>query len=272
MASSVKKTWSGIIRYKLFQFPVALYTATKDNDVKFNLLHRGCNTKVIQKRFCPTCNVDVEWGDIVKGKEVEEGKFVAIEKEEIEKLNGENDKRIEIINFVDPNEVPIVYSEKSYYLSPDKNGEKYFTLLREALNETEKVAIGTFTMRSKTHLVMLKPYENVITLTQLFFTDEVKDTKALEYKLDMPSKEEIKAGITMVEKGLEKFDVSDYKNEQAEALMKLVEEKSAEEKPKVKGGKGKKLVSGAVSATALMDMITASTEAEPKVIKAKRGK
>lgn len=269
MASSVKKSWSGVIRYKLLQIPVALYTATQDNDVHFNQLHKACNTKIIQKRFCPTCNCDVEYADIVKGKEVEEGKFVAIEKEEIEKLNGGNDKRIEIINFVNPNEIPIAYNEKSYYLSPDKNGEKYFTLLKDALKETERGAIGTFTMKSKKHLVLLKPYENVITLTQLYFADEVKDTKALEYKLDMPSKEEMKAGIVMVEKGLEKFDISDYKNDTAEALLKLIAEK-AEETPKAKG-KSKKLVSGAVSAIQLMDILTGSTE-EPKVVKAKRGK
>jgi DNA end-binding protein Ku len=260
-----------MIRYKSFLIPVALYTATKDNDVKFNLLHRGCNTKIIQKRFCPTCNVDVEYADVVKGKEVEEGKFVAIEKEEIEKLNGDNDKRIEIINFVNPNEIPSVYSEKSYYLSPDKNGERNFILLKDALRESEKGALGTFTMRSKKHLVLLTPYENVIALTQLFFADEVKDTKALEYKLDMPSKEEMKAGIMMVEKGLEKFDVSEYKNETAEALVNLIAEKAeAEEKPKVKGKGKKALLSGDVSASKLMDMITASME-EPKV-KAKRGK
>ena len=269
---SIKKTWSGHISFGLVNVPVALYTATRDNDVRFNLLHKGCNTKIVQKRFCPTCNVDVEYADIVKGKEVEEGKFVAIEKEEIERLNGNNNKKIEIMKFVNPNEVANIYNEKSYYVAPDKNGEKAFILLKNAMEQTDKVAIGTFVMRNKKHLVALKCYEDIILLTQLHYADEVKDTKALEYKLDMPSKEEIKMAMTLIEKRIGKFDIQDYKDETAEALVNLIAEKS-EEQPKAKGKKGKAVSAGA-GASNLMSLMTASmgNEKKEKKVSVRKGK
>ena len=143
---------SGTISFGLVSIPVKLYPAASSQSVSFNLLHAKCGNRIRQQRFCPVCNEVVERDGLVKGYEFAKDQYVKISDEELEALEGEASKAIEISEFVPLAKVDPVYFEKSYYLGPDKGGEKAYRLLADAMQKAERVALAKFCMRGKESL------------------------------------------------------------------------------------------------------------------------
>jgi len=171
---------SGTISFGLVSIPVKLYTAASSGGVSFNLLHAKCGSRIKQQTFCPACNEVVERSALVKGYEFQKDQYVRFTDEELKSLEGEASKVIDIAEFVPLSSVDPIYFEKTYYLGPDKGGEKPYRLLADAMAKTDKVALATFVMRGKESLVLVRPAQDGLMLHTMYFADEVRDFGEVE--------------------------------------------------------------------------------------------
>ena len=171
---------SGTISFGLVAIPVKLYTAASSGGVSFNLLHAKCGSRIKQQTFCPVCNEVVERSALVKGYEFQKDQYVRFTDEELKSLEGEASKIIDIAEFVPLSSVDPIYFEKTYYLGPDKGGEKPYRLLADAMAKSDKVALATFVMRGKESLVLVRPAQDGLMLHTMYFADEVRDFGEIE--------------------------------------------------------------------------------------------
>jgi len=166
---------SGTISFGLVSIPVKLYTAASAGGVSFNQLHAKCGNRLRQQMFCPVDNEVVDRSQIVKGYEFQKDQYVRFTDEEIKSLEGEASKVIDIAEFVPLSTVDPIYFEKTYYLGPDKGGEKAYRLLADAMAKTERVALAKYVMRGKESLVLIRPSQHGLMLHTMYFADEVRD-------------------------------------------------------------------------------------------------
>jgi DNA end-binding protein Ku len=171
---------SGTISFGLVSIPVKLYTAASSGGVSFNLLHAKCGSRIKQQTFCPACNEVIERSALVKGYEFQKDQYVRFTDEELKALEGEASKVIDIEEFVPLGSVDPIYFEKTYYLGPDKGGEKPYRLLADAMAKSDKVALATFVMRGKESLVLVRPAQDGLMLHTMYFADEVRDFGEIE--------------------------------------------------------------------------------------------
>jgi len=164
----------GTISFGLVSIPVKLYTAAASAAVSFNLLHAKCGSRIRQQTFCPTCNETVERSALVRGYEVAKDQYVRVADEELKALEGEASKMIDIAGFVPLSSVDPIYFEKTYYLGPDKGGEKAYRLLADAMAKSERVALAKFVMRGKESLVLIRAARDGLMLHTMYFADEVR--------------------------------------------------------------------------------------------------
>ena len=166
---------SGTISFGLVTIPVRLYTAASSAAVSFNLLHAKCGSRIRQQTYCPVCKETVDRTALVKGYEVQKDEYVRFTEEELKALEGEASKVIDIAEFVPLGKVDPIYFEKTYYLGPDKGGEKAYRLLADAMAQSDRVALASFVMRGKESLVLIRPSQNGLMLHTMYFADEVRD-------------------------------------------------------------------------------------------------
>jgi len=220
--------WKGAISFGLVNIPVRMFTATEDRDIKFRYLHKECNTPINYKKFCPTCNKDVSEDDIVRGFEYEPGHFVVLDETDFESAKGAaKGKNIEILDFVNLSEIDPVYFDKTYYLSPQETGAKAYNLLRQAMNDTGKIAIARVTIRSKETLAALRVYNNALVMETLFYADEVRPAEQVP---GLPAaaeanEKELEIAIKLIDSLTTKFEPEKYKNEYKTALTELIQKK-----------------------------------------------
>lgn len=166
---------SGTISFGLVSIPVKLYTAAASEQIHFNMLHKKCGSRIKQQLYCPVDDVTVERSDIVKGYEYSRGQFVQFTEEELKALEAEKSNSIEIVEFVPLSSVDFVQIERTYYLGPDKGGDKAYKLLGQAMEKTERVAVGRWAARGKEQLVLIRPYgKEGLIFHQLYYATEVR--------------------------------------------------------------------------------------------------
>jgi DNA end-binding protein Ku len=219
---------SGTISFGLVSIPVKLYSAASSQSVSFNLLHAKCGNRIRQQRFCPVCNEVVERDDLVKGYEFTKDQYVKVNDEELKALEGEASKAIEIAEFVPLVKVDPVYFEKSYYLGPDKGGEKPYRLLSDAMAQAEKVALAKFVMRGKENLVLVRSAQNGLMLHTMYFADEVRNfddiAKGESAKI---SGAETNLALRLIEElSTEEFNPGQYEDEYRQRVLDLVSSKA----------------------------------------------
>jgi DNA end-binding protein Ku len=166
---------SGTISFGLVSIPVKMYTAASPAGVSFNQLHAKCGNRLRQQMFCPVDNEVVDRSQIVKGYEFQKDQYVRFTDEEIKSLEGEASRVIDIAEFVPLSTVDPIYFEKTYYLGPDKGGEKPYRLLADAMAKTEQVALAKFVMRGKESLVLVRSAQHGLMLHTMYFADELRD-------------------------------------------------------------------------------------------------
>ncbi len=227
------------ISFGLVNIPVLLNSAIKDNNVTFNLLHKKCDTRLEFIRYCPHCKEKVKQNEIVKGYEYSDNNYVTFTSEEFAKLKNENDKAIEIISFVDINEIDPVYYDKSYILTPNKS-TKAFELLKEALRKSKKVAIAKTYLHNRLYYVVIRfGYQNII-MNSLYYEEEVKLQK--EKMKKNFTEAELKMAMQLVENLTDKFKPEEYKDEYQNRIKDAINKKMHGEKiTKVKGKKKKSI-------------------------------
>lgn len=231
MSENMHTVWKGSISFGLVNIPIKLHAATENKDVKLRQLHKECNTPISYKKVCENCNKEVEEADIVKAYEYAKNKFVVLDAEDLENLRKENeDKAVEIIDFVKLEEIDPIYFERSYYISPDTTGSKAYTLLRKTLENSGKIGVAKIIIRSKEQLAVVRVYNNTLVMETIHYPDEVRSISDVP---NIPSEQmvvekELETALMLVDQLTTTFDPDKYTDDYRTALLDLIEEKKAE--------------------------------------------
>jgi len=218
---------SGTLSFGLVSIPVKMFTAASSSGISFNQLHAKCGSRIKQQILCPVCNEVVERSNLVKGYEFTKDQYVRLTDEEIKKLEGEASQLITIEEFVPLDQVDPVYFEKTYYLGPDKGGEKPYRLLCDAMEKTNRVALAKYVMRGKENLVLIRPSGEGLMFHVMYFGDEVRDFN----EIDKGQGAAIKSGeLALAERLIteltsEKFEPNKYHDEYRERVQAVIEQK-----------------------------------------------
>ena len=213
-----------VITFGMVAIPIAMYTATQDNDIHFNQLHAEDNSRIRYKKTCAHCGKEITSKEIVKGYEYDKDKYVVITDEEIEKIKTEKEKSIQILHFAELNQISPVYYEKTYQAAPEAGGEKAFELLRSALMAEQKIAIGKTVMGTKDTLMAIIPRDEGILISTMFFADEVKEIQK-QYEKPEVAAQELDMAKLLINSMDTPFDPSKYKDEYQARLRELIEAK-----------------------------------------------
>lgn len=227
--------WKGAISFGLVHVPVRMFSATEDKDISLRMIHKDCSTPLSYVRKCQTCQKEVEWAEIVKGYEYEPGRFVIFEKEDLEKLQGEADKEIKILDFVDLAEIDPVYFQKTYYLSPAETGANAYNLLLRSLQDTGKIGIATVTIRNKSSLAAIRIIDRCIAMETIFYPDEIRSVNQVP---NLPEQTQVnEKELTMAKMLIEQlsvpFEPEKYTDEYRAAMLEAIRQKVAGEEIKV---------------------------------------
>ncbi|HVG22853.1 MAG TPA: Ku protein [Thermoanaerobaculia bacterium] len=215
------------ITFGLVNIPVRFYTATRSEDVHFNLLHQNCGSRVNRRWWCPQHEEFLESGDMVRGYAVGKNQYVTLSDEEMELLESDADRALEITEFVDLDQVDPVFFEKAYYLGPSPGGGKTYRLLAEAMRKQNKVAVARWVMGHREHLVLLRPFEEGLILHTMYYADEVRDFSAIDMEgAELRDKEVALAEMLINELTEERFDPLAYKDTYRERLLDKIRSKS----------------------------------------------
>lgn len=225
--------FKGAISFGLVNIPIKMFTATEEKDVRFRTLHKKCHTPIKYKKVCPLCNEEVSPDDIVKGFEYEPGKFVIITDEDLEAAQTEVQARtIEIVDFVQLAEIDPIYFDKTYYLAPQPEvtaSAKAYALLRDAMDQSGRIAVAKVTIRNKQTLCVLRVYGDAVVMETIFYPDEIRPVSEVpslprEFKVDA---REMDIAKQLIDNLTAKFDASKYTDEYREALRGIIEAKIA---------------------------------------------
>lgn len=242
-----------VISFGLVAIPVALYTATQDNDIHFNQLHRDDDGRIRYKKTCAHCGKEITSEDIIRGYEYDKGKYVVVTEEEIEKIKTEKEKSIQILHFAQLDQISPVYYEKTYQAVPEPGGEKAFELLRAALMSEQKVAVGKTVMGTKSTLMAIIPRHDGVIICTMHYEDEIK-TLQKTYAKPEPVPEELAMAKTLINSMDTPFEPSQYSDEYQTKLRELIEAKiSGREVVEEKTEPAGKIIN-------LMDALKASVE------------
>lgn len=223
----MRSIWRGTLSFGLLNIPVNLYSATHEHELKFVLLHKRDLSQIRYARFCKEEEKEIPYKDIVKGYELEKGKYVVLSDEDFEKANPEKSKTIEIIKFTNDNEIDSIYYDKPYYLEPDKRAEKAYALLQQALQKSKKVAVAKYILKNHEHLCTVKPYQNALILNQMRFHSEILSIDDLHLPGNQKiTGKEMEMTLTLIDHLTESFHPEDYKNSYIEELKEIIKKKS----------------------------------------------
>ena len=225
-----RSMWKGAISFGLVTIPVSVFPATEEKSLKFNQLHDGDMGRVRYKRVCEIDGEEVTYEHIVKGYEYEKDHYVVITDDDLDKVPLESSRAIDIVQFVELDEIDPILFKKSYYLVPDETGAKAYALLRTALSQESKVGIAKVSFRDKEHLAALRFKDKVFVLETMFWPDEIR---AADFEtVDADGKvrgQEVEMAKSLIENLTEPWNPEAFKDEYREALMEIVEKKVAGE-------------------------------------------
>ena len=218
---------SGTISFGLVSIPVRMYTAASSANVSFNLLHAKCGSRIKQQTFCPTDNEVVDRASLVRGYEFSKDQYVRVSDDELKALEGESSKVIDIAEFVPLSSVDPIFFEKTYYLGPDKGGDKAYRLLADAMEKDERVALATFVMRGKESLVLIRPARGGLMLHTMYFADEMRDFGEIDRGQSAKIKPgEMELALQLID-GLasDEFAPEKYRDEYRHRVLDLINQK-----------------------------------------------
>jgi DNA end-binding protein Ku len=248
--------WNGSINFGLVTIPVRLFTAVRENEIHFNMLHKTDKGRINFQRVCSVDGKKVEWNDIVKGYELDDGQYVIICDEDIKKVRIEATQSIDITEFVDLADINPILFDKPYYLEPEKKGRHAYALLRDALAESGKVGIATVVIRTKEYLCALKPNGNALVLELMHYPDEIVDAGDFDFPTEnqkvVPA--EMKAAKMLIDTMAGKFKPEEFRDRYRDAMMAMIEARAKGKPIKAKAVKAKP----ATEVVNLMDVLQES--------------
>lgn len=219
-------THKGAISFGLVHIPVALHTATQDNDIHFNQLCKEDGSRVKYKKVCAHCGKEVSTSDIVKGFQYAPDQYVIMSDADFEKAKTEKDRTIQIIHFADLSSIRPIYYDKTYHAVPETGGDKAYELLRRAMLDEGKVAIAKTVMGQSEKLLCLIPTENGLLIETLFFADEVKEIPKEPAKPEL-NEQELTMAKALVNSMVQDFQPGQYQDEYQVRLRQIIEDKIA---------------------------------------------
>jgi DNA end-binding protein Ku len=223
--------WTGSISFGLLNVPVKLYSAVSKKNVSFRELRASDGSRVRHKRVAEADGEEVPYDEIVKGYEIAPEQFITITREELEELDPKKTRAIEILDFVDLDDIDPIYFDHPYYLGPDKGAEKAYKLLVDAMEESRKVAIARFVLRNRESLAAIRPMDGVLTMATMRFADEVVSPREISDEIAVdgdgaPAKRELDMAKTLIDSLSTDFEADKYRDEYREELLSLLERKA----------------------------------------------
>jgi len=222
--------WSGSINFGLLNVPVKLYSAVARRGISLREIRESDGVRIRHRRVAEGTDEEVPFESIVKAFEISPDRYVPLTKEEMGGLAPEKSRAIEVIDFVDLEEIDPIYFDSPYYLGPAEGAEKAYALLAQAMKESGKVAVARFVFRNKEHLATIRPTDGVLTLTTMRFADEVVSPAELEDVLpaEQPKigEREVEMAGQLIDSLTREFDPTSYRDEYREELLSLIERKA----------------------------------------------
>jgi DNA end-binding protein Ku len=237
------------ISFGLVTIPVGIYSAIDEHDIHFNQLHAACGSRIKQQRFCPVCNRDVNYDELVKGYEIAKEQYVRITQDDLDQLEASESDAMQILEFVPLSAVDPIYYENTYYLVSEKLGEKAYFLLAQAMETMERVALAKFVWRGKDSLYVLRSVQGRLLLHRMHYQDEIREWEVRPRSDEKPGGAELKLATQLIESiSSDTFDAKAYHDEYRLRVLDLIEQKSK--------GKIVKLSAKAVKpATGVLDLM-----------------
>lgn len=223
----MRSIWKGAISFGLINIPIALYTATRREELRFRLLRGSDLSPVNYKRVAEADGKEVPWDQIVKGYEYEKDRFVVLREDDFKRVDVEATQTVDIMDFVELREISPIHFHKPYFMEPQKGGQRAYALLRDVLGSSGKVGIAKVVIKTRQYLAAVKANGESLMLELMHFADELVEPSQLQ----MPGKIEVRKGEVNMAKELidrmtTKWDPNQYKDDYKSALMKLIESKA----------------------------------------------
>jgi DNA end-binding protein Ku len=217
--------WKGFISFGLVSFPVRLFSAARAESVHFHMLHRKDLSRVKEVWYCAEENKPIERSDIAKGYEISKGKYVLVEDEELQKIAPATATTMDIIQFVDSDEVDPIFFETSYYVAAEEKTEKPYALFTAALTETKQDAIAKIAMHNREHVVLIRPADGALVLHTLYYPAELHSVNKSEAPKAKYTAKELALAKNLVTHLKEAFKPNQFKDEYRENVERLIEQK-----------------------------------------------
>ena len=217
--------WSGAINFGMVTIPVKLYKATGEKSMSLNLLHKKCGSRIREKRWCPTCDNEVNWDDLVRGYEFTKDNYVILTDEDLETLPETMKKVVQIESFLNLSDIDPIYYDSAYYTQPDKVASGSYSLLLDSLKDKKMIALGRITLRTKQRLCILRPHEDLLLVETLYYPEEIRLDDSPSFEYSKPSEKDLKMASQLIDLMASEFEPKNYKDEYREALESLIESK-----------------------------------------------
>ncbi|MGH2442436.1 MAG: Ku protein [Chloroflexota bacterium] len=232
----MRPIWSASLSFSLVNIPVRVYSGASDDDkVKFHMLHEKDLSPVGYAKFCKAEGTEITNDEIVRGYEYSKGEYVVVSDEELEHANVARTRSIELLAFVEVDEIPMPYFEKPYYLEPDKGADKAYVLLRDALRDSRKVGVAKYVMRNRESLAVVQPVGDILVLEQIRFASQVRDAGELR-QLDVTADpSELELALTLIKHGSRAFDPGEFRDTYSEEVQRVIADKVEGRVPAQKG-------------------------------------
>jgi DNA end-binding protein Ku len=222
----MKAIWKGAVTFGLVNIPVRLYSAVQEKSLKFHMLHEEDGGRIRYQRICSICGKEVTWDDIVKGYEFAKDQYVRFTDDELQALDVDSIKAVDVVSFVPLEDIDPIYFNKTYYVVPEASGLKAYRLLQEALEAEGQVGIAKVALRDKEHLATVRLKDDVFVLETMYWPDEIREPafEELERKVDVRDAE-VKMARQLIQQLSSDFEPMAFRDEYRERLEQLVEQK-----------------------------------------------
>jgi DNA end-binding protein Ku len=221
----MRSIWTGAIGFGLVNIPIKLYSAIEESDIALDMLDAKDHANIKFKRVNGATGKEVAWENIVKAYNLD-GNYVVLDDEDFEKAMPEKTKTIEISSFADIKEIDSVLYENPYFAEPAKGGERAYKLFYAALEKSGKVGLGSFVLRNKERLCLVKTSDKVLLIQRIRFIQEIRSTSELKIPAAVPKPAELKMALSLINQLSEKFDITAWKDTYSDKLMKLIKAKA----------------------------------------------
>lgn len=221
----MKAIWTGSIGFGLVNIPVKLYSATEESTLDLDMLDKKDHANIKFKRVNENTGKEVAWENIVKGYYMKD-RYVVLDENDFKKAAPEKTDHIEIVQFLDEKEIDSIYFEAPYYMEPQKAGARAYMLLKEALEKTGKAGLGTFVMRNREHVCLIKSSNDVLVLNRLRFGEEIRKTGDLKIPASKSKPSEIKMAVSLINQLTQPFKPEKFKDDYSDKLLKIIQAKA----------------------------------------------